>query len=80
MQKSKKILLPLDISGNVNQDELWAILESVNSDDEDALNNLLGDSDTEFELITNDAAIIVHKDVNGNKTDLVTKNCISGNP
>ena len=58
----KKIILQTDIRGNVNQDELWAILDSVDSDLEEDVDNLMVDSDTEFETIADDAANLLQND------------------
>ena len=52
----KQLRLGLDISGKVDQKQLWAILDTVNSDDDGDIDNLLGDSDTDFEAITEDAS------------------------
>ena len=54
----KKIKLHVDISGNLNEDEVLALLDSV----EDDIENLINDCDTEFELITEDAAESLNKD------------------
>ena len=43
----------------MDQKQLWAILDTVNSDYEDDIDNLLGDSDTEFEAITEDASVFL---------------------
>ena len=37
----KKIVLHADIGGNVDQNELWAILDSVDSDVEEEIDNLM---------------------------------------
>ena len=51
----KKIILDADIAGNVNQDQLWAILDTVDSDFEEDIDDLMFNSDTVFETITHDA-------------------------
>ena len=51
----KKIRLKFDISGNVNQEELHAVLDGVESDMEEDIDSLIADSDTEFEVVTKDA-------------------------
>ena len=58
----KKFILQTDIRGKVNQDELWAILDSVDSDLEEDVDNLMVDSDTEFETISDDAAKLLQND------------------
>ena len=50
--KRKTIVLQMDISGKTNQEELHALLASVGSDNEN-LETLGGDSDTEFIPVTN---------------------------
>ena len=75
--EGKKIILQADIGGNVNQNELWAILDSVDSDVEDDIDNLLVDSDTEFETITDDAATLMETiEENKTKIPLVTDNSL----
>ena len=49
----KKLRLKFDTSGIADQDHLHA-LDSVESDNEDSINNLIGDSDTEFEAVGDD--------------------------
>ena len=39
----------------MTNDEIFAILDSVQSDEENDVENLLNDSDTEFKCITKDA-------------------------
>ena len=39
----------------MTNDEIFVILDSVQSDEENDVENLLNDSDTEFECITKDA-------------------------
>ena len=75
--EGKKIILQADIGGNVDQNELWAILDSVDSDVEEDIDNLLVDSDTEFETITDDAATLIETiEENENKIPLVTDNSL----
>ena len=75
--EGKKIILQADIGGNVDQNELWAILDSVESDVEEDIDNLLVDSDTEFETITDDAAALMDtSEENKNKIPLVTDNSL----
>ena len=40
-------------------DNLYALLDSVVSDNEDNINNLIGDSDTEFEVLSDDVTEIL---------------------
>ena len=75
-QKGKKIILKTDIGGNVDQGELWAIIDSVGIDDEEDMNNLLEDNDTKFELMTDDAMKALSKDENSNEIPLVTSNSL----
>ena len=65
--EGKKIILKADIAGNVDQDELWAILDRVDSDAEEDIDNLMVDSDTEFETITDMAASLVNDVDDSNK-------------
>ena len=58
--EGKKIILEAAVAGNVDQDELWAIFHRVDSDDEEDIDNLMVDSDTEFETITDMAASLVN--------------------
>ena len=51
----KKIILDADIAGKVNQDQLWAILDTADSDFEEDIDDLMFNSDTVFETITHDA-------------------------
>ena len=53
----KTIVLQMDItiSGKANQEQLYALLASVGSDNENDLQNLGGDSDTEFIPVTEEA-------------------------
>ena len=51
MSNKKKVTLHCDMTN----DEIFAILDSVQSDEENDVENLLNDSDTEFECITKDA-------------------------
>ena len=50
----KKLRLKFDTSGIADQDHLYARLDSVVSDNEDNINNLIGDSDSEFEAVSDD--------------------------
>ena len=50
--KGKKIVLQTDSSGKANQEQLYA---SIGNDNENYLENLGGDSDTEFILVTEEA-------------------------
>ena len=45
----------MDISGKANQEQLYALLASVGNDNENDLQNLGGDSDTEFIPVTEEA-------------------------
>lgn len=74
--KDKKIILQADIAGNVNQDELWAILDGVDSDVEENIDNLLVDSDTEFETITEDATAVLNSNDKKSKIPLLSKNSL----
>lgn len=50
-----------DISGNVNQDEFWAILDDIDSDVEENIDNLLVDSDTDdAAAVINSSTLMVH--------------------
>ena len=51
---SKKLRLKFDTFGIADQDHLYALLDSVESDNEDDIKNLIGDSDTEFEAVSDD--------------------------
>ena len=51
MSNKKKVTFHCDVTN----DEIFAILDSVQSDEENDVENLLNDSDTEFECITKDA-------------------------
>ena len=51
MSNKKKVTFHCDMTN----DEIFAILDSVQSDEENDVENLLNDSDTEFECITKDA-------------------------
>ena len=51
MRDKKKITFHCDMTN----DEIFAIMDSVHSDDENELDNSLNDSDTEYECITKDA-------------------------
>ena len=51
MSNKKKVTLHCDMTN----DEIFAILDSVQSDEENDVEHLLNDSDTEFECITKDA-------------------------
>ena len=53
-------ILDADIAGNVNQGQLWAILDTVYSDFEEDINDLMVGSDTEFETITYDANALIN--------------------
>ena len=50
----KKLRLKFDASGIADQDHLYILLDSVVSDNEDNINNLIGDSDSEFEAVSDD--------------------------
>lgn len=49
-----------DISGNVNQDEFWAILDDIDSDVEENIDNLLVDSDTDDAADVINSSTLVH--------------------
>ena len=51
MSNKKKVTFHCDMTN----DEIFAILDSVQSDEENDVETLLDDSDTEFECITKDA-------------------------
>ena len=51
MSNKKKVTFHCDMTN----DEIFAILDSVQSDEENDVENILNDSDTEFECITKDA-------------------------
>ena len=59
--RGKKIRLKLDISGQADSEEIFALLEAVGSDNEEDIENLLGDSDTEFEALSEDAKEILQQ-------------------
>ena len=59
--EGKKLILQADVGGSVDQNELWAILDTVDSDLEEDIDNLLADSDTEYETITDAAATLMEK-------------------
>ena len=71
--EGKKIILEADVAGNVDQDELWAILDRVDSDAEEDIDNLMVDSDTEFETITDMAASLVNDVDDSNKIPVLHK-------
>ena len=50
----KKLHLKFGTSGIADQDHLYALLDTVVSDNEDNINNLIGDSDSEFEAVSDD--------------------------
>ena len=74
----KKIILHADIAGNVYQDQLWAILDTVDSDFEEDINDLIADSDTEFETITYDATTLINnvEEAKSSKMPLLTENAL----
>ena len=53
MSNKKKVTFHCDMTN----DEIFAILDSLQSDEENDVENLLNDSDTEFECVTKDAKI-----------------------
>ena len=55
----KKFRLKFDTFGIADQDHLYALLDSVVSDNEDNIKNLIGDSDTEFEAVSDDVTKIL---------------------
>ena len=55
----KKLRLKFDTFGIADQDHLYALLDSVVSDNEDNIKNLIGDSDTEFETVSDDVTEIL---------------------
>ena len=55
----KKLRLKFDAFGIADQDHLYALLDSVVSDNEDNIKNLIGDSDTEFEAVSDDVREIL---------------------
>ena len=71
----KKLRLKFDTSGIADQDHLYALLDSVVSDDEDEINNLIGDSDTEFEVVRNDVTEVLQEDKTGDN-DVISINQI----
>ena len=74
--EGKKIVLHADIGGNVDQNELWAILDSVDSDVEEEIDNLMIDSDTEFETIIDDAAALMESSQATDNVLLITNNSL----
>lgn len=54
IRSGKKVRLPIDIAGKVDQKYLVALLDAVCSDDEDDIENFMCDSDTEFEPVSDD--------------------------
>ena len=75
--EGKKIVLHADIGGNVDQNELWAILDSVDSDvAEEEIDNLMIDRDTEFETITDDAAALMESSQGTDNVPLITDNSL----
>ena len=74
----KKIILHADIAGNVNQDQLWAILDTVCSDFEEYIEDLMVDSKSEFETITIDATPLIKnvKEAKSSKMSLLTENAL----
>ena len=58
----KKLLLKFDTSGIADQDHLYALLDSFVSDNEDNINNLIGDRDTEFEAVSDDVTEVLQGD------------------
>ena len=73
---SKKIIFHTDILWNANQDQLWAILDTVDSDFEEDIDNLIVDSNTEFETITYDATALMNnvEEAKSSKMHLLTEN------
>ena len=55
----KKLRLKFDTFEIADQDHLYALLDSVASDNEDNMKNLIGDSDTEFEAVSDDVTEIL---------------------
>ena len=55
----KKLRLKFDTFGIADQDYLYPLLDSVVSDNEDNIKNLIGDSDTEFEAVCYDVTEIL---------------------
>ena len=74
----KKIILHADIAGNVNQDQLWAILDTVDSDFEENIDDLMVDSNTEFRTITYDATALINnvEEAKSSKMPLLTENTL----
>ena len=74
----KRIMLHADIAGNVYQDQLWAILDTIDSDFEEDVNDLIVDSDTEFETVTYDATTLINKveEKKSSKMPLLTQNAL----
>ena len=73
---SKKIIFHTDILWNANQDQLWAILDTVDSDFEEDIDNLIVDSNAEFETITYDATALMNnvEEAKSSKMHLLTEN------
>ena len=75
---SKKIILHAGIVGNVNQYQFWAISDIVDTDFEENIDNLMVDSDTEFEAITYDATALINNVEEGktSKMPLLIENAL----
>ena len=75
-EDGKKIILKTDISGNIDQEDLWAILDGVGSEDEEDLDNLIVGSDTEFEPMSDDARRVLETVTSNSQVPLLTSNCL----
>ena len=66
------------IVGNVNQYQFWAISDIVDTDFEENIENLMVDSDTEFEAITYDATALINNVEEGksSKMPLLIENAL----
>ena len=51
IQDGEKNRLKLDISGQTDCNEVYALFDDIRSDDEEDIANLLEDSDTEFDAL-----------------------------
>ena len=58
----------------MDQDELWAILDGVESNVEEDIDNLVADDDTEFETMTTAAEEVLNKELN--HRTLITTNTL----
>ena len=56
MASNKKINIPIS---NLSSNEIYALLDTIDSDDEEDIENLMNDSDTEFV----DQSLVKNKDV-----------------